>query len=364
MAAYRGVVNAGTGAKLDAQIVIETRGLRLVGERDVIGRVSYDDMIVEIQEGRRPAIVVRSKTQPIVFITGSTLFLDDLIDAAGDAVGEHILAYVQQKKSSKRMGLWFGLFIGTGVLTLLAPFTLPFIAAASVGSLPVSVDQKIGESAQGFLVLGEEAKDPAILNAVAAIVARLEPQADAGELTFDVHVAHSPIVNAFALPGGRITITSGLIRAAASPDELAAVLAHEMAHVTKRHGLRAFVRSAGVMLAVDVINGDDRGLAALAAHGAAVAVLLKYSRPDEFEADREGLRTLVEAGFDGRAMYTLLSKTLKENDKDVASVPAWMSTHPALDERANVIAEALADMPAHVVDPLLIDWNAAVDAAW
>src|SRR5688572_14852363 len=94
MTAYRGVVNAGTGAKLEAQIVLETRGLRLVGKREVIGRIAYDDMIVEIQEERRPAIVVRSKTQPIVFITPSTLFLDDLIAAAGEAVGEHILAYV------------------------------------------------------------------------------------------------------------------------------------------------------------------------------------------------------------------------------------------------------------------------------
>ena len=110
-----------------------------------------------------------------------------------------------------------------------------------------------------------------------------------------IQVVDAPQINAFALPGGQIVVYTGLLRKAARPEQVAGVIAHEMAHVTLRHGLRGIAKQVGVLVGVQVLTGD---LSGLAAQVATAAISNAYSRDAEREADAEGARMLAAAGID------------------------------------------------------------------
>lgn len=143
-------------------------------------------------------------------------------------------------------------------------------------------------------------------------------------------------VNAFALPGGKVGVYTGLIKLAASDDEIAIVIGHEIAHVTSRHGGE---RMSQGMLAQMIGTGVDTyaagkkyGQLASTVFGlGAQGVLLKYSREQETEADGIGLRFAAGAGYDPRAAAAFWRKMqAKSGGKETFK---WLSTHPPTGER-------------------------------
>lgn len=159
-----------------------------------------------------------------------------------------------------------------------------------------------------------------------------------------VTVFEDEAVNAFALPGGQIGVNTGLLRAAQTQDQLAAVIGHEVAHVVARHGnervSQNFAAEQGLALAA-VLSADRSPqtrqllLAALGV-GAQVGVLLPFSRTQEREADVLGLDLVAEAGFDPRASVELWRNMARETGDQP---PQFLSTHPAHDERIKVLDE-------------------------
>lgn len=157
----------------------------------------------------------------------------------------------------------------------------------------------------------------------------------------------SPVINAFALPGGFIGIHSGLVTSAASESELASVLAHEIAHVTQRHWPRmvaAQKERSGLTMAAILASlvlagsGDvNAGGIAMAALAADVDSQLAFTRAFEREADRIGIRLLATAKLDSRAMATFFERLASANQFGDANIPEFMRTHPVTNDR---IAEA------------------------
>jgi len=142
-------------------------------------------------------------------------------------------------------------------------------------------------------------------------------------------------VNAFALPGGKVGVYSGLIKLVASDDEIATVMGHEIAHVTARHGAQRM--STGLMAAVAGValgiatNDSQNQDAILLGYGAlAGGTTLKFSRDHESEADHIGLRYAAKAGYDPHASVTFWQKMAKANEG--SNVPVFLRTHPS-DER-------------------------------
>ncbi len=135
-------------------------------------------------------------------------------------------------------------------------------------------------------------------------------------------------LNAFALPGERIVVLSGLIRKA-GPDELAGVLAHEVGHVVERHVNENLVRALGASLLIQLATGggagDPAGIAALLAQ-------LAYSRAAEAEADRAAIQALKAEGLRASGLHRFLARIGQEPGAGL--IPAWLSTHPASAERA------------------------------
>lgn len=158
-------------------------------------------------------------------------------------------------------------------------------------------------------------------------------------------------VNAFALPGGKVGVYTGLFKVAQSDADLAVVMGHEIAHVTAHHGAErmsqgALLAAGGVVLDVALKDKDSttRNLA-LAAYGvgSTVGVMLPYSRLDESEADEIGLVYAAKSGYDPRAAITFW-KSMKEYSKDKSKPPEWLSTHPSDDTRIEKIEKMMPRM--------------------
>lgn len=152
-------------------------------------------------------------------------------------------------------------------------------------------------------------------------------------------VADRPDLNAFAAPGGVVVVFSGLLRSAGSAEELAGVLAHEVAHAELRHSLRGLIKSLGLRALVALMVGDASG--GVFADAATRLTELRFSREAEREADDEGLRRLVAARIDPHGMLRFYEKLAGE--KRLAP-PAILSTHPASGERLTRLRREVAGL--------------------
>lgn len=176
---------------------------------------------------------------------------------------------------------------------------------------------------------------------------------------FEFHVLADPeTVNAFALPGGQIFITMALLNQLETEGEVAGVLAHEIGHVVGRHSAEQLAKSQliqGLAGAASVGLYDpqnpDSASAAQMAQLVGAMVNMKYGRDDELQSDRLGVRFLADAGYDPRAMISVM-ETL-ERAGGGSQQPEFMSTHPDPGNRIEKIQEAIdEEFPNGVPDGL------------
>ncbi|MCY4156036.1 MAG: M48 family metallopeptidase [Gammaproteobacteria bacterium] len=147
---------------------------------------------------------------------------------------------------------------------------------------------------------------------------------------WEIEVFDMPDANAFAMPGGKIGIFSGLLDVAADQHQLAAVIGHEIAHVTREHQVAQMNRGMVTQGAAAVL-GASVGMQQEAQVLAQLGLTLPFSRKHETEADEVGLAYMADAGFDPRASITLW-KNMEEKSQG-ARPPQFLSTHPAPENR-------------------------------
>ncbi|MCA9398532.1 MAG: M48 family metalloprotease, partial [Candidatus Omnitrophica bacterium] len=141
-----------------------------------------------------------------------------------------------------------------------------------------------------------------------------------------------PVVNAFAAPGGYMYVFKDLIDFAESDDELAGVIAHEIGHVTARHGIKRLQYSYGAM-ALQILSTQANAEVARGTNLALTSLLLEYSQKDEFEADRLGIRYMKAAGYDPQGVVIFLKKLRAKQQEDKLRQFSYWRTHPHLPER-------------------------------
>jgi len=190
--------------------------------------------------------------------------------------------------------------------------------------------------------------DTALQRYVHELGTRLSARSERPSLPWTFRVVDDPVVNAFALPGGFIYVTRGILAHFNSEAELAAVLGHEIGHVTARHSASQLSRQqlAQVGLALgSIVSSDVERFSGLA--GAALGVLfLKHSRDDERQADDLGLRYMRRADYDAREMpdvFTMLERVSAAQPGDRA--PEWLATHPNPENRRARITQQIAALP-------------------
>jgi predicted Zn-dependent protease len=193
--------------------------------------------------------------------------------------------------------------------------------------------------------------DPEIADYIQQLGHRLVANSDAPGYPFTFFVVDDKSINAFAGPGGYIGIHTGLIETAANESELAGVMAHEIAHVTQRHLLRAYESAnqlslptaaamiAGILLGV-ASNSPDAGIAAISAVQAGnIQRQLNFTRANEKEADRIGIQTLARSGIDPYGMPSFFEHLQQSTRLYGNNVPEFLSTHPVTTDR---VAESMA----------------------
>lgn len=181
---------------------------------------------------------------------------------------------------------------------------------------------------------------PELQRYVADIGQRLAALSHRPSLPWSFTVVDHPAVNAFALPGGFIYITRGILPYLDDEAELAGVLGHEIAHVTARHSAQQYTRATtgGIGLAVlGIFVPQTQPFTDLASTALGVA-FLKYGRDDERESDRVGMDYAARGGWDPRGVPDFLSTLARVNELSERGVPNWLSTHP---EPAERVVEAL-----------------------
>ena len=200
--------------------------------------------------------------------------------------------------------------------------------------VPPEWEKKVGDKEmkklQHFLI--DSPWQVAKLNTLAEPLTRVVPL-DGTPIQF--HVADFSIPNAFAVPGGHVVVTTGLLDLAEDPEELLGVIAHELAHLTQKHHARRTIASSGPFLVFRVFLHSRSDLLNMMSAGSELLVTQGFSRDYETEADDFGWDYLVKANIDPRGMISIFRK-FQGWEKDTGMddvIPLVFSSHPALDAR-------------------------------
>jgi predicted Zn-dependent protease len=172
--------------------------------------------------------------------------------------------------------------------------------------------------------------DPALQRYVSDIGQELARASHRPNLPWTFTVVDVPAINAFALPGGYIYVTRGLLAYLDDESELAGVLGHEIGHVTARHAAQAYTRQAQAGIALTILSifvPSTQPFTELGATGLGV-LFLKHGREAELEADRLGVEYGSGAGYDPAGVPRFLSTLARVNDLSERGIPNWLSTHP------------------------------------
>lgn len=225
---------------------------------------------------------------------------------------------------------------------------LPTLGDVAVDDLSPANERKLGEA-----IMRQALRDPSYLPDPDAteylnnLGYQLVAASRARHMDFSFFVVRDPMLNAFALPGGFIGVHTGLVIAAQSESELAAVLAHEIGHVEQRHIARMLAKSrestaiaiGALLLALLAARsnsssaGDLTQAAILGGQAAAIQQQLNFSREAEREADRVGFQILTGAGFDAGAMVSFFTRLQQGSRIYESAAPAYLRTHPLTVER-------------------------------
>ena len=187
--------------------------------------------------------------------------------------------------------------------------------------------------------------DPQAQAYVAALGKKLAAKSERPNLPWTFRVIDDPVVNAFAIPGGFVYVTRGLMTHLDSEAELAAVMGHEIGHVTAKHSVSQMSRAQLAQLGLgigSVLNPRVGAAAGVLSEGVGL-MFLKFGRDDERQADDIGLRYMVNSGYDPRPMpdvFDMLGRV--SASQGGGRVPNWLSTHPAPQDRRAWAASKIA----------------------
>ena len=231
-------------------------------------------------------------------------------------------------------------------LTFAAHNDLPELGDSSSGFVSQSQEHQLGRIwLRQLRAQANTISDPLTISFIEELIYRLAPHSEVRDHRFEFVVIDQGDLNAFAVPGGIIGINLGIFLHASDEDEISSILAHELAHLSQRHFARQIENSerqapiaiASLLASILLIatNNPDAGFAGLIGSQAASAQSqLAYSRDWEREADRTGMKTLVNSGLDPHAMPSMFQQMLAANRYNERP-PEFLLTHPITDTRVS-----------------------------
>ncbi|TDG15150.1 M48 family peptidase [Seongchinamella unica] len=246
---------------------------------------------------------------------------------------------------------------------------IPNLGESSTSLFSAEFEHQLGRTwLRIFRSQAPTVNDPLLFEYLENLIYDLVIHSQLADRRVDLVVVDNPTINAFAVPGGVIGVHNGLLLYAQSEDELATVLAHEIAHLSQRHFSRgvefqknqAPINLAAMLagLVIMATAGGDAGLAALSASQAlAQDSALRYSRSNEQEADRVGMQTLVDAGMDPHAAPAMFERMLQASRYSGGDrIPEFLRTHPLSENRIADTRNRARQYPK-TVRPVSLDYQ-------
>ena len=233
---------------------------------------------------------------------------------------------------------------------------LPDLGESSQNALSPQMERRIGETIMYDIRRDRSmVDDTELTDYLNNLGYRLVASSAENRQDFEFFVLRDSTLNAFALPGGFIGVHTGLVLAAQSESELAAVLGHEIAHVTQRHLARIIAKqeqsavTSLAALAVAILaarsNPQVANAAIATAQATSIQTQLDFTREHEREADRIGLQTLTQAGFDPRGAASFFERLQKFNRLYENNAPEYLRTHPITSDRIADLQNRLENKP-------------------
>lgn len=223
-----------------------------------------------------------------------------------------------------------------------------FFVDAVAAKVPVKWEKKAGDELFSAVKLQYKIIEDSVISAkFDSLFNPIVKVANYSDIDFQFYLCEDPSLNAFALPGGHIVINTGTIHKIKRIEELHGVLAHEIAHVTKRHHVRGLVGNAGMFLVLQGFLGGEAGLIGTLGESAGQLSSLFYSREYETESDKVGFGYLTDANIDPSGMVDFFERIQKEYSKmgmdslseKTGGLSNYLSTHPDTQERIDYLKE-------------------------
>ncbi|WP_017445307.1 M48 family metalloprotease [Gayadomonas joobiniege] len=238
---------------------------------------------------------------------------------------------------------------------------LPDLGTVAAGSLTIEKEKAIGRVIRRQLrATSPVISDPLLDNYINELGNRLVSKAPDVRYPFDFYLIRNPSINAFATFGGVVALHTQTLLSAETESELASVIGHEIAHVTQRHIARTIEENqrnaplniATLLGAILIAMADpSAGAAAITtAQASSQQMALNYNRQNEKEADRIGLRIMLDAGFDPRGARDFFVR-LAEQSRYSTKLPAMLYSHPLPESRVSDIRARIDGMPARNLSP-------------
>lgn len=214
--------------------------------------------------------------------------------------------------------------------------------------IPIEFDSYLGKSAMPGIEsqYGSVNPDPKVQAYVNSVGKRIVPHTQDPKLPYTFKPLSSNQINAFALPGGPVYVLNGLLNMFSNEDELACVIGHECGHINKRHSVKQLentLGATGLLMGIDAFTRKDKSSKDLLAVSAGLLELAKlgFSREDEYQADTEGIRYAVRAGYNPNAMVSFFTK-LQSLSPGLNKFEEWTSSHPDTQKRIDNVNAVIA----------------------
>jgi beta-barrel assembly-enhancing protease len=335
---------AGPGSSTPVEVEASPLGFRVLGTDGVQPLLPYDAMEITLGGTNGTKLVAKGQVDGVdheLYIDREGLS-EELLGIAPDWVTEQV-SELGRAQTGRRLGVGASALILFVTASFVGFVLLQLAHTFAVDMVPYSWEISLGESLKG--ALGEAAPgsvEPKLQRAAEEVVRRLLKTRDDIPYPISVTVLDDAEVNAFALPGGVLFVNRGLISAAESPEELAAVMSHEVSHALLRHSLRQATGQLGTSALISLFLDPSLGLAEL---GTVVQMAgLKYSRDHETEADSRGLELLLDAQIDPRGAPAFFARLAAE-EGSLARATELLSTHPTSAGRSARLEALIAAAP-------------------
>lgn len=348
------------GGKASGQLHLDSEGLTYqVGE--LRGRLPFTQLQFSLGGASNRLVFIKHPA-----VGDLTLYTSDLSILKNPALLAHPDAAPQISRARQQRHIAWGVLVGVGLLILAIPallaWNMEFLTGIAARQVPISWENKLGESVSAQYrishTLMPRDKSDALLKPLTGALVNALPNSP---YHYQFTIVNDGTLNAFALPGGFVTIHSGLILKAESADELLGVLAHEISHVEERHGVRSIVNNAGIYILASAIFGDVSGLLATVSSAAPMLLSQQYSRRFETDADEKAAKLMARAHIDPEGLPRFFEKMIAEEKATLDKIESeeartayktamvFLSTHPASDERMKHLRELTKTHDDHYI---------------